>query len=317
MRRRLAALACLAPTLLAGCIDLAPAYHRPPTPSPATFPSGPAYAPQVGPAQAAVGWRDFFADPKLRTVIEQALANNRDLRVAMANVVVARAQYHVQRAYLFPTITANAQATYIHEPSSVVGGGAFAGAAPGRPRVRPPFNEKLFSLTARLATMRLTCSVRVDNLNIGAARAAFFPSIELTGDGGLTSLALSALFRGSSATWTFVPTISQTLFDAGANKGNLEVAKAQRQIGAATYEKTIQTAFREVAGRARRARHHRRPTGRAAVAGRRLGDQLPHLPGPLPARQRHLPERADRPADLLFRRAHPGHHPTPPSRPTP
>jgi len=89
--------------------------------------------------------------------------------------------------------------------------------------------------------------LRADNMNIGAARAAFFPSIELTGEGGLTSTALSALFRGAAATWTFAPTVSQTLFDAGINRGNLEVAKAQRQFGIAEYEKAIQTAFREVA----------------------------------------------------------------------
>ena len=77
--------------------------------------------------------------------------------------------------------------------------------------------------------------------------APLFPSIALTGDGGLTSLALSTLFRGASATWSFVPSVSQTLFDAGINRGNLQAAKAQRDIGVATYEKTIQTAFREVA----------------------------------------------------------------------
>ena len=88
--------------------------------------------------------------------------------------------------------------------------------------------------------------LRADNLDIGAARAAFFPNIELTGDGGLTSLALSALFKGASSTWSFAPTISQILFDAGANRGNLDVAKAQRVAGVATYEKAIQTAFREV-----------------------------------------------------------------------
>ncbi len=89
--------------------------------------------------------------------------------------------------------------------------------------------------------------LRASNANIGAARAAFFPNIELTGSGGLTSLALSALFQGASGTWAFAPAITQTLFDAGANRGNLELAKAQRDAAVATYEKTIQTAFREVA----------------------------------------------------------------------
>jgi multidrug efflux system outer membrane protein len=89
--------------------------------------------------------------------------------------------------------------------------------------------------------------LRAANTNIGAARAAFFPEIDLTASGGLASIALSALFRGSAGAWSFAPTVTQTLFDAGANRGNLDLAKAQRNASVATYEKTIQTAFREVA----------------------------------------------------------------------
>lgn len=388
MSARRFALVLAASASLAGCIDPAPAYHRPAQPTPAAFPTGPAYAPQAGEPRPVVGWRDFFSDPKLVAVIGQALTNNRDLRVAVANIAAARAQYRVQRAEMFPTITANAGAVYGQEPKSVAG-------IPGAGEE----NEKLFSLTAgmtsyevdlfgkvrdltgaaqqryfatreardasqitlvsevasdyltvgsdrallgiaqdtlrssdatlgviqqrfqagidlqldvsqaetieqqaRFDVARLTTQVaqdrnaldlvvgapvddsllpsglgepvvvldrlpsalssdvlltrpdvleaegqlRADNLDIGAARAAFFPNIELTGDGGLTSLALSALFKGASSTWSFAPTISQILFDAGANRGNLDVAKAQRVAGVATYEKAIQTAFREV-----------------------------------------------------------------------
>jgi multidrug efflux system outer membrane protein len=89
--------------------------------------------------------------------------------------------------------------------------------------------------------------LRAANANIGAARANFFPQISLTGSGGLTSLALSTLFRGASETWSFVPAVSQTIFNGGANRGNLALAKAQRDASVATYEKAIQTAFREVA----------------------------------------------------------------------
>ena len=108
--RRLRLIAPLGAVLLGGCIDLAPAYHRPAEPTPASFPTGPAYAPAPSAAQPVVGWRDFFADPKLKAVIEQALANNRDLRVAVANIAAARAQYRVQRAALFPTIAAQGAA---------------------------------------------------------------------------------------------------------------------------------------------------------------------------------------------------------------
>ena len=379
---------------LGGCIDLAPTYHRPASPTPASFPTGPAYAPAPSVATAPTGWRDFFSDPKLRAVIEAALANNRDLRIAVANIAAARAQYHVQRAALFPTIGASATANYSQEPLSVVAGGAVA---PGQSSV---YNERLYSLgagvtnwqldlfgkvrdmtkaaqdqyfatrqardaaqitlvgevatdyltlssdrsllaiaqatftsgkasldltqarlnagvasaldveqaqttvqQARYDVARLTTQVAHDrnalelvvgapvadsdlpdaldgevvvltslpaavsssvlldrpdvlqaedvlrgaNASIGAARANFFPSISLTGSGGLTSLALSTLFKGASATWSFAPTVSQTIFDFGANKGNLAYAKAERDVDVAQYEKAIQTAFREVA----------------------------------------------------------------------
>jgi multidrug efflux system outer membrane protein len=383
----------LAAGTLGGCIDLAPAYRRPPAPTPAQFPTGPAYQPPPDAPRPLVGWRDFFADPKLKTVIEQSLANNRDLRVAVANIAAARAQYHVQRAALFPRIEGQARATYAQAPISVLAPGLTSG-IPG------VFNERLYSVSggfsayqldlfgqirdltraaqeqyfasreardaaqitlvsevaadylavgsdrallrvsedtlknasetlavtrgrfeegvaseldvsqaqtlveqARFDVARLTTLVAQDrnaldllvgapvaddllppgigdpvailarlpaavssrvlldrpdvlqaedilrgaNANIGAARAAFFPNISLTGAGGVTSLALSTLFRGSSQTWSFVPTISQTIFDFGANRGNLAFTKAQRDASLASYEKAIQIAFREVA----------------------------------------------------------------------
>jgi multidrug efflux system outer membrane protein len=384
----------LAATALGGCVDLAPKYQRPVSPVPAAFPAGPAYPPAPAADQAVVGWQAFFSDPRLKRIIEAALANNRDLRVAVANIAAARAQYHVQRAALFPTVGANAQATYSQQPLSVVSGGALA---PGQSTI---YNERLYSLTAgvsswqldlfgktrnltraaqdqyfatreardaaqitlvgevatdyltlasdraqlEIATQtlasgqasldltqhrldagvasaldveqakttvqqarydqaRLTTLVAQDrnalelvvgapvadtdlpdtldggvvvmerlpaavssavllgrpdvvqaedvlrgaNASIGAARANFFPSISLTGSGGLTSLALSSLFEGPAATWTFVPTVSQTIFDFGANRGNLAYAKAERDVDVAQYEKAVQTAFREVA----------------------------------------------------------------------
>jgi len=392
MRRLVLILAAAA--ALSGCIDLAPKYQRPAMPTSTRFPTGPAYAPAPAADVPPVGWQDFFSDPKLKRVIAEALANNRDLRIAVANIAAARAQYHIQRAALFPKIDATASATYGQEPASVISNGAVA---PGQ---STEFNIRQYSLTggftawqldlfgkvrnltkaaqdqyfatreardaaqitlvgevatdylnlradmARLAITRdtltsgeasldltqhrltagvasgldvaqaqttvqqarsdqarLTTQIAQDrtalelvvgapvpdadlptdtagevvvldrlpaavssavlltrpdvlqaedvlrgaNANIGAARANFFPQISLTGSGGLTSLALSTLFRASSETWTFVPTVTQTLFDAGANRGNLALAKAQRDLDVAQYEKAIQTAFREVA----------------------------------------------------------------------
>jgi outer membrane protein, multidrug efflux system len=85
------------------------------------------------------------------------------------------------------------------------------------------------------------------NANIGAARAAFFPSISLTGSLGNSSTHLSQLFRGSSATWSFAPQITVPIFNAGRNRANLAAAESSRKIELANYEKSIQTAFREVA----------------------------------------------------------------------
>jgi multidrug efflux system outer membrane protein len=394
MRASLARLTfVLGAALLSGCIDLAPAYHRPAAPTPAQFPTGPAYPPPPAAARAVVGWQDFFSDPKLKVVIEQALANNRDLRVAVANIAAARAQYRVQRSELLPTITLDASATWAHEPLSTLSGGL----APG---VTGAFNEHIYSFTggfsayqldlfgrlrnltraaqeqyfasreardaaqislvsevaaayltlgsdrallqvardtlqngtetltvtrqlfangidteldvsqaetivdqARSDAARLTTHIAQDknaldllvgaavpedllpggigqpvvvlerlpaavsshvllerpdvlqaenqlraaNADIGAARAAFFPSISLTGTGGAESTTLSSLFRGGSKAWIFTPTVSQTIFDFGANRGNLALATAMRDASVANYEKAIQTAFREVA----------------------------------------------------------------------
>jgi len=85
------------------------------------------------------------------------------------------------------------------------------------------------------------------NANIGAARAAFFPRITLTSSIGTASAKLTDLFQPGSAAWSFAPQISVPLFDAGINKANLDVAKVERDIAVAQYEKAIQTAFREVA----------------------------------------------------------------------
>lgn len=85
------------------------------------------------------------------------------------------------------------------------------------------------------------------NANIGAARAAFLPSINLTGSFGTASRQLGGLFGPGSDAWSFQPVLTLPLFDAGKNSANLDVAEARRVIAVADYEKTIQQAFREVA----------------------------------------------------------------------
>ena len=90
-------------------------------------------------------------------------------------------------------------------------------------------------------------ALRSANANIGAARAAFFPSIKLTGAAGSMSGEFSSLFDGGTRFWRFAPQISIPIFQGGALKANLGVATANRDIALANYEKAIQTGFREVA----------------------------------------------------------------------
>lgn len=89
-------------------------------------------------------------------------------------------------------------------------------------------------------------TLRAANANIGAARAAFYPSISLTADAGTASARLAGLFKGGSGSWSFVPQISLPIFDGGANQANLDIATISRDISVAQYEKAIQTAFQEV-----------------------------------------------------------------------
>ncbi|PPT26270.1 efflux transporter outer membrane subunit [Xanthomonas arboricola] len=89
-------------------------------------------------------------------------------------------------------------------------------------------------------------NLRAANANIGAARAAFFPSISLTASTGSSSSSLSHLFDSGTRAWSFVPTLTLPIFNAGRNRANLDMAKANRDIEVAQYEKAIQSAFREV-----------------------------------------------------------------------
>lgn len=89
--------------------------------------------------------------------------------------------------------------------------------------------------------------LRAANANIGAARAAFFPRISLTGAVGTASNELSGLFGNGSSYWNFAPSISVPIFNAGQLRANLDYAQISRNIQVAQYEAAIQTAFREVA----------------------------------------------------------------------
>lgn len=84
------------------------------------------------------------------------------------------------------------------------------------------------------------------NASIGAARAAFFPRISLTGSAGTASASLGGLFDAGSGAWSFAPQISVPIFAGGALRASLDLAKIQKDIGIARYEQAIQSGFREV-----------------------------------------------------------------------
>ena len=136
--------------------------------------------------------------------------------------------------------------------------GQLLGTHPGALPEATPFDETLMlaELTPGLPSAVLASRpdvaaaehlLRGANANIGAARAAFFPRIALTGSWGSASAELDGLFESGSRTWTFIPTLSLPIFDGGRLRASLALTEARRHIAVAEYEKTVQTAFREIA----------------------------------------------------------------------
>ena len=117
MSKSLLAVAVAAFTL-GGC-SLIPDYQRPEAPVAAQYPQGPAYSPTEAANKAAAeqGWRQFFHDPALQQLIQTALVNNRDLRVAALNIDAYAAQYRIQRADLFPAVSATASGSRQRTPA--------------------------------------------------------------------------------------------------------------------------------------------------------------------------------------------------------
>jgi multidrug efflux system outer membrane protein len=410
--------------LLAGC-SLSPDYRPPPPAVSATYPDGPAYhshapaPPSLSVAAERLDWRQFFTDPALRRLLEVALRSSRDLRTATIDVAQAHANFELQRASLFPSLSVSGNATYeglsqsglysqgsgSSSTSGTTTSGASATAATtsssqsiptglsggtlreytisagvtsyevdlfGRVRAltRQQFekylaqeeNQRAVALTvignvanayitwlsdqallritndtlaAQLQSQRLTQAefdlgettlltlrqaqtsvaaaranqaqyarqvaqdvneivlligaplpadlppasplgaqtlmadlapglpsdlltrrpdimkaehtLRGDDADIGAARAAFFPQLTLTGTGGLSTLQFNKLFTPSGLTWTFAPQITIPIFTWGQNRANLDIAKTQRDLDVVAYEQAVQTAFHDVA----------------------------------------------------------------------
>lgn len=88
--------------------------------------------------------------------------------------------------------------------------------------------------------------LKAANARIGAARAAFFPSVSITAEGGSSSAELGKLFSGGTASWNFVPSVNLPIFDGGKNRANLDIAELNKSAEIVNYQKTIQQAFRDV-----------------------------------------------------------------------
>lgn len=366
--------------ILTGCISLAPDYQRPETPVPQRFSlSKNALVPATAGYQDT-GWRNFFADPQAIRLIDTALQNNRDLRMAALKVQEARAQYNVTDADRYPQLNASAETTYsgglksdsstdqkyeagmalsfeldffgklknmsdadrqkffaseeaqraVHillisnvsqsyfnqrlaaeqlniaretlqnyqqsyafvEKQLITGStnllaleqsrgliestraeiakreGELAQAnnalqlVLGIYTVQPddkihsdkdinpvklPPNLSSEILLQRPDILEAEHLLKASDADIGAARAAFFPSISLTGGVSGSSTELSSLFNPASGMWNFVPKIEIPIFNAGRNSANLELAKIRQQQSVVNYEQKIQTAFKEVA----------------------------------------------------------------------
>lgn len=384
MQRSLLAMA--AALLCSACATLQPPLPETVAGTPADWPLPPTmHAGEADHVQATadvldISWRDFFADPRLQSLIEQALLNNRDLRIAALNVERARAQYRIQRSERLPSIFAEGSAnrsggdaaTTPDVYSATVGIASFELDLFGRIRNLSDAALRSFLATdqARVATQlaligevanayltlaadeeqlriaeatlqsheasfRLTeqrhqlgavstldlaqartvvetaradvarfagrtvrsrnaltllaggvvdtglqperfspstnglpalpsdlpaqtllrrpdviaaeLRLQAASANIGAARAAFFPSIRLTGSYGTASDELSGLFESGTDIWTFVPQIRIPIFQGGGLRAALGMAVADRDIALAEYEKSIQTGFLEAA----------------------------------------------------------------------
>ena len=370
---------------LSGCMSLAPKYERPAAPVAPAFPELPKAGGTTLPtatseAPSNLSWQRFFADARLRQLIELSLANNRDLRVSILNIEQARAQYRITRADRAPTVSAivngSRQSTGDNQPNQSLyqagfGVSAFELDLFGRVRnlseaalsqflateearktthislvasvantyltmladdellaltqqtlktreesdrlirlrfengvvsklelqqsvslvegaraelarfqrqraqdanlltllVGQPIPENLAPgatlastelpdlpagmpsdlLTARPDIRAAEQQLMAANANIGAARANYFPRISLTGSVGSASTELSGLFKSGSFGWTFAPQAVLPLFDLGRIGAGVDSARAGRDIAVAQYERSIQTAFREVA----------------------------------------------------------------------
>ena len=213
-------------------------------------------------AQVASGWLAIAADQELIELTQRTLANQREayaitraayeggtatelaLRQAQTSVETARAT--LERYTRAKAQDVNALALLLGQPVPAdMLPGSLSARNPAVAEVSPGVRSEI--LLRRPDVLAAERNLAAANAEVGAARAAFFPSITLTAGAGTGSAALSALFGAGSGIWSFVPQINLPIFTGGALEGSLDAARIRTDIQVATYERTVQTAFREVA----------------------------------------------------------------------
>lgn len=215
-------------------------------------------------AAVANGWLTLLADEAqlqiTRDTLQTRIESQRLIQISFNNGVISEIDLRQAQS-----LTENARATYAQQQrvraqdenalavllgapvppeALVLGARALDGVAP---MADLPAGLPADLLTQRPDIRAAEQQLIAANANIGAARAAFFPRVTLTSMIGTASNDLSNLFDSGTKAWTFAPQLVLPIFNAGANIAQLDSAKAGREIALAQYEKTIQSAFREVA----------------------------------------------------------------------
>ena len=212
--------------------------------------------------QVAASWLAIAADQEALALTRQTLSNQLEafaitkagfdggtttelaLRQAQTSVETARAS--LERYSRLQAQDVNALSVLLGVPATVdVMPGTLSTAEGAVSDVSPGLSSAI--LLRRPDVLAAERNLAAANAEIGAARAAFFPSITLTAQAGTASAGLSQLFGPGSASWTFAPSINLPIFTGGSLQGSLDAAKLRTDIQVATYERTIQAAFREVA----------------------------------------------------------------------
>lgn len=215
-------------------------------------------------AAVANGWLTLIADDELLELTRQTLDTREesvrltklrfdngvvseiDYQLANSQAETARATYAQQQRLRAQDENALALLLGAPVPAAALSGGALRldTAAPMRDLPAGLPSDLLIERPdIRAAEQQLIAA----NASIGAARANFFPRVSLTTSVGTASSEFSNLFDKGTKAWSFAPSITLPIFNAGANQATLDAARAGQQIAVAQYEKSIQTAFSEVA----------------------------------------------------------------------